>query len=401
MVITFNTNSSAFSLVRYLGITQSQLAQSSERLASSFRINRAADDASGLAISERMRAQIRGAQQGIANAQFGVSMIQTADGALGEVNSILQRMRELAVEASGGTLSGAERDAIGAELVTLRDEIDNIAGRTTFNSQSLLTGAFNIATASAIGPINDGGDDDTVDVGINVRVADANTTYNVTVAGNDVTVTNAGNGEFQTITAADLNGDGSTAVLDFDQLGVELNLTLNQGAFGDGAVSAADIAAGLNGSAVVTTGDTASTTMRVGSDVGDVGDDISVSFGTQILSRTLGTEPNEQLSDLIRDDQAVSTIGEANTLLDSVDAALDQVNVERARLGGSQNQLGFAIASQESNVLNLTTAESRIRDIDVATEAVRFASLEVQYNALLALMAQANIRQEGLLKLLE
>ena len=398
MVITFNTNSSAFSLVRYLGITQSQLAQSSERLASGFRINRAADDASGLAISERMRAQIRGAQQGIANAQFGVSMIQTADGALGEVNSLLQRMRELAVEAGGGTLSGAERDAIGAELVTLRDEIDNIAGRTTFNSQSLLTGAYNIATASAIGPINDGGDDDTVDVGINVRVADANTTYNVTVAGNDVTVTNAGDGEFQTITAADLNGDGSTAVLDFDQLGVELNLTLNQGASGDGAVSAADIAAGLNGSAVVTTGDTASTTMRVGSDVGD---DISVSFGTQILSRTLGTEPNEQLSDLIRDDQAVSTIGEANTLLDSVDAALDQVNAERARLGGSQNQLGFAIASQESNVLNLTTAESRIRDIDVATEAVRFASLEVQYNALLALMAQANIRQEGLLKLLE
>lgn len=398
MVLSINTNSSALMLARYLGITQARLGRSSERLGSGFRINRASDDASGLAISERMRSQIRGAQQGLANAQFGVSMIQTADGALGETTSILQRMRELAVEAGSGTLSGAERDAIGAELVTLRDEIDNIAGRTTFNGQSLLTGAFNVATASTIGPINDGGDADTVSVGINVRVADADATYNVTAAGNDVTVTNAGNGEFQTITVSDLNGAGSTATLDFDQLGVELDLTSVQGAGGDGNVSAADLAAGLNGASVVTTGDTATTTMRVGSDVGD---DISVSFGTQILSRTLGTAPNEQLSDLIRDDQAVSTVGEANTLLDSVDAALDQVSAERARLGGSQNQLQYAIGSQGSLISNLTTAESRIRDVDVATEAVRFASLQIQHEALVSLMAQANVRNQGLLKLLE
>jgi flagellin-like hook-associated protein FlgL len=139
-------------------------------------------------------------------------MVQTADGALCEVDSILQWMRELVVEAGGETLSAAERDVIGSELVSLRNEIDNTAGRTTLDGQSLLTGAFNISTASASGPINDGGDAATV----NVRVVYAKETYNVTVVGSDATVTNAGNGEFQTITAADLNGDGSTAVLDFD-----------------------------------------------------------------------------------------------------------------------------------------------------------------------------------------
>lgn len=397
MVLSINTNTSASILARYMSLTQARLMQSSERLASGFRINRASDDPSGLAISERMRAQIRGSQQGISNAQMGVSMVQTADGALGEVDTILQRMRELAVQAGGGTLSTAERDAIGSELVSLRNEIDNIAGRTTFNGQSLLTGAFNISTASTIGPINDGGDADTVNVGINVRVADANDTYNVTVVGNDVTVTNAGNGEFQTITAADLNGNGSTAVLDFDQLGVELNLTAVQGGGGDGNISAADIATGLNGSAIVTTGDTATTGFRVGSDVGD---DINVSFSGQVLARTLGTAPNQQLSDLIRDDQAVATIGEANTLLDSVDAALNQVSAERARLGGSQNQLEFAIGSQESMVLNVSAAESRIRNVDMAAETVRYASLKIQFDAIGSLLAQANIRNEGLLKLL-
>jgi len=398
MVLSINTNTSGSILARYMSLTQARLMQSSERLASGFRINRASDDPSGLAISERMRAQIRGSQQGITNAQMGVSMVQTADGSLGEVDTILQRMRELAVEAGGGTLSVAERDAIGSELVSLRNEIDNIAGRTTFNGQSLLTGAFNISTASAIGPINDGGDADTVNVGINVRVADANETYNVTVVGNDVTMTNAGNGEFQTITTTSLNGDGSTAVLDFDQLGVELNLTAVQGGGGDGNISAADIATGLNGSAIVTTGDTATAGFRVGSDVGD---DIDVSFSGQVLARTLGTAPNQQLSDLIRDDQAVATIGEANTLLDSVDAALNQVSAERARLGGSQNQLEFAIGSQESMMFNVSAAESRIRNVDMAAETVRFASLTIQFDAIGSLLAQAHIRNQSLLRLLE
>jgi len=148
----------------------------------------------------------------------------------------------------------------------------------------------------------------------------------------------------------------------------------------------------------VTTGDTATAGFRVGSDVGD---DIDVSFSGQVLARTLGTAPNQQLSDLIRDDQAVATIGEANTLLDSVDAALNQVSAERARLGGSQNQLEFAIGSQESMMFNVSAAESRIRNVDMAAETVRFASLTIQFDAIGSLLAQANIRNQSLLRLLE
>ena len=398
MVISISTtNFTALMVQRHLSLTQLRMAQSMERLASGLRINRASDDAAGLVISERMRAQIRGAQQGITNAQFGVSMIQTADGALGEVNSLLLRMRDLAVEAGSNTLSTEARDAIGDELVALRDEIDNIAGRTTFNGFSLLTGAYNISTTSTIAPISDGGDDDTVTVDLNVRVADANTTYNVTVVGNDVTLTNAANGESQTITMTDLTGDGSTQTLSFDLLGVDVNLTLNQGATGDGTVSAADIAAGLDGSSVVTTGDTATSTLRVGDQPGD---DISVSFDGQILARTLGSGPTENLADLIRDNQAVATVGEADTLLDSIDAAIGQVSAERARLGGSENQLGYAINSQSSRVFNLTAAESRIRDVDFAAETTRLSSLQIQQQALIALLVQANTMSKSVLSLI-
>ncbi len=398
MAFTFGSNFSAGNIQRQMMFTQMQMLRSTERLASGFRINRGADDPSGLAVSERMRAQIRGAQQGIANAQHGVSMIQTADGSLTETTAILQRMRELAVDAGDGTLSAAQRTAIGDELVSLRNEIDNIAGRTTFNGNALLTGAFNLSTASVIGPLNDAGDADTVDVGINVRVADANETYNATVVGNDVTLTAVGSGATQTITMTDLNGDGSTATLDFDLLGVELNLTAVQGGGGDGNISAADIAAGLNGSAVVTTDDSASTSFRVGSDVGD---DISVSFSGQMLARSIGSGGGANIAELIRDDQAVATVGEANTLLDSIDAALDQVTSEQARLGGSQTQLDFAINSQATRMTNLSAAESRIRDTDIAVETVRFAALKIQYEAQISLLAPSNLRSQSLLRLLE
>jgi flagellin len=115
-----------------------------EKLSSGLRINRAADDAAGLAISEKMRAQVRGMQQGLRNAQDGVSMLQTAEGALNEVHNILQRVRELSVQAGNTTLSSNDRQAIGEELVALRSEIDNIAQRTRFNGQNLLNGALSV-----------------------------------------------------------------------------------------------------------------------------------------------------------------------------------------------------------------------------------------------------------------
>ncbi|MCB1188749.1 flagellin, partial [bacterium] len=137
-----NTNVAALNAQRNLGMTSSKMSKTLEKLSSGLRINRAADDAAGLAISEKMRAQVRGMQQGQRNALDGVSMLQTAEGALDEVHTILQRVRELSVQAGNSTLSTSDRQAIGEEMVALRSEIDNIAQRTRFNGLNLLNGSL-------------------------------------------------------------------------------------------------------------------------------------------------------------------------------------------------------------------------------------------------------------------
>ena len=147
MGLFINTNIAAINAQRNLGITGAKMSRALERLSSGLRINRAADDAAGLSISENLRSQIRGMRTASRNAQDGVSMIQTAEGAMTEVHSLLQRMRELAVQASNSTLSSDDRTAIGSEIETLKAEIDNIADRTKFNGLSLLTGALSTTDA--------------------------------------------------------------------------------------------------------------------------------------------------------------------------------------------------------------------------------------------------------------
>ena len=142
MSLQINTNVAALNAQRNLASTNHRLGTLFEQLSSGLRVNRAADDAAGLAISEKMRAQIRGMQQGQSNAQDGISMLQTAEGALNEVHGILQRMRELTVQAGNSTLSSSDRTAVGEEMLTLKNEINNIASRTKFNGQALLTGAL-------------------------------------------------------------------------------------------------------------------------------------------------------------------------------------------------------------------------------------------------------------------
>ncbi|MBT5773528.1 MAG: flagellin, partial [Dehalococcoidia bacterium] len=135
-----NTNVAALNAQRNLGVTGAKMSKALEQLSSGLRINRAADDAAGLAISEKMRSQIRGMQMGLRNAQDGVSMIQTAEGSLNETHAILQRMRELTVQAGSTILSTSDRTSLGEELLTLRSELDNIANRSRFNGLNLLTG---------------------------------------------------------------------------------------------------------------------------------------------------------------------------------------------------------------------------------------------------------------------
>ena len=138
-------NLTAMNSNRMLGVTMSSQAKSTEKLSSGYKINRAADDAAGLAISEKMRRQIRGLTQATANAQDGISCLQTAEGALNEVHAMLQRMNELAIKAGNETLQSVDRDYIQAELNALRTEVDRVAETTTFNEQMLLDGSFDYA----------------------------------------------------------------------------------------------------------------------------------------------------------------------------------------------------------------------------------------------------------------
>ena len=397
MSIYLNTNIPALMAQRQLGLTQARLDRTHERLSTGYRINRGADDAAGLAISERMRARIRGLQTGMSSAQNGISMVQTADGALSEVNDILGRMKELALQAGSDTLSAEEREAIGAELVTLKDEINNIANRTSFNGLSLLKGSRSIATVSSIGPIADGSDDDAASVAIDVSRAQADVTYSLTISGSDVTVTNSVTGASQTLTVAEMSGDGGSQGLNFDELGVKLTLSVSQGAGGDGTMSAADLAAGLDGESIATTGDDGAANFRLS---GDASDHVSVLFNTDMRAWALGNGGSEDLADLIQDETAVSTVDQADTLLSAVDAAIGQVSGFRTRLGASENQLDHAINSLRSGVENLTATESRIRDADFAAETSRQTSLEVQRDAIIALLAQANTYPKSALRLL-
>src|SRR4051794_40196114 len=149
--VRINTNVDAISAQRQLNTTGMSLSKSIERLSSGLRINRAGDDAAGLTISEKLRGQTKGLNQAVRNAQDGINMIQTAEGGLNETHSILQRMRELAVQGANDTLTDTDRGAIASELTALKGEIDRIAGNTEFNTKKLLNGSLSTVLGGAAG----------------------------------------------------------------------------------------------------------------------------------------------------------------------------------------------------------------------------------------------------------
>ncbi|MCK9494248.1 MAG: flagellin [Dehalococcoidia bacterium] len=396
MAVIINTNVAALNAQRNLGATSHKMSKTLEKLSSGLRINRAADDAAGLAISEKMRAQVRGMQQGQRNALDGVSMLQTAEGALDEVHSILQRVRELTVQAGNSTLSSSDRTAIGEEMVALRSEIDNIAQRTRFNGLNLLNGSLSVthddATATLDGDtvVENGA---TVSIGtIDVGNADPSATYTL----NDETggvlslsVTSGGFTRSETFTVQNMGANASQDII-FEELGVTFTLEHDANA---GNVTGTAIAAGLDGDTVVTTS-SSSASFRVGSEVGD---DITLSF-SDMRSSALGNAG--KLSTLIADNTAVATTGEADTLLASVDTAIEQVSTFRAVLGARQNQLETAINSLGVSVENLSASESRIRDADIAAVSSEMVTRQIMQQAGVSVLAQANSAPQSVLSLL-
>ena len=266
-------NMTALNANRQLGVTNSNLAKSTEKLSSGYRINRAADDAAGLSISEKMRGQIRGLNQASTNAADGQSLIQTAEGAMGEIHSVLQRMRELTVQAANDTNVAADRNAIAKEVEALTEEIDRIATQTQFNTMNLLDGNFN---------------NKNLQVGANASQAIKISIAELTAAG-----------------------------LGVDQVKTKL-----------------------------------------------------------------------------------SSHGEATAAITTVNTAIETVSGQRSHLGALQNRLDHTIANADNMAENLQSSESKIRDVNMASEMVAYSANSIIQQAGQSMLAQANQATQGVLSLL-
>ena len=349
-------NMTAINANRYLGMNNTKLSKSLEKLSSGYAINRAGDNAAGLAVSEKMRSQINGMTQGVKNAQDGISMIQTYEGALTETDSILQRMKTLATQAANGTYDeGVDRAAIQLEFDQLKDEINQIAD-TDFNGVVLLNGGtMTDGTAAA---------DDTGKV-----------TYDGTTAGAKGTVSTSNT---------------------YGQASVDLTRPLGeQYTAGDsiilqvGARSKDAVEFNFNYDYLGTNG-----YKTLDEDVENLLDEGALNCSTYGLGLTDADGKALAGVDL-------TTQENANKTIDVIDAAINKVSMVRATFGSVQNRLEHKIDNMNVTVENLTSAESRIRDTDMATEMMNFTKQNILTQASQSMLAQANQLPQSVLSLLQ
>ena len=390
------TNIGAINAQRNLGISGMRLGKVLEQLSSGYRINRAADDAAGLGISEKMRAQIRGDSQAIRNAQDGISMLQTAEGAMDEISSMLQRMRELAVQGANDTYDTNARNSMGQEIIQLRSEIDRIAGGTTFNGQNLLTGTLSgslggASTVKVGTAFSTTGGDMTVDA-VNVSAAKAQT-YTFTSTATTLTLTGT-NGQAQTITTPVL-GANSLNTLNFNQLGISISAVSVAGK------TAAGIGTDLATQTIVVSGSGAASLQVGANSTGN--DTLAVTFAdVQATSGVSGLNLTTAGSVNWTDNTTIVANNTASqALITQLDGAITKLNTVRGTLGASQNRLEHTVASLGVSVENLTASESRVRDADIASLSSKMASFQILQQAGTAVLAQANQSTQSVLKLLQ
>ena len=458
-------NMQAANANRMLNVTTSAQSKSTEKLSSGYRINRAADDAAGLTISEKMRKQIRGLDQASTNAQDGVSSVQTAEGALTEVHSMLQRMNELATQAANGTNSkDSDRQAIQDEIDQLTTEIDRVSETTKFNETYLLKGEAGTKTinmkahdAGLKGKLTDNGDGtatfvmdslkdgDSVSIGgktytIGSKKADVDAVVNAkitkaddkfTVNGQEITVVanytadkaaDQKAGKYTLDDAKALVKDGATVKVGTDEYKVMTDKDNNGIDDTDASVISKDVAYGLaskellaanqigdtkgsakienagtkaDGSFKITTGqaevaNSLSFSLHVGADA-DMTNKIQVNIDA-MDSASLG----------IKGLNVKDASGNAATYaVDAISDAISKVSSQRSSLGAVQNRLEHTINNLDNVVENTTTAESRIRDTDMAEEMVNYSKNNILAQAGQSMLAQANQSNQGVLSLLQ
>ena len=450
-------NLTAMNSNRMLGVTTGLQAKSSEKLSSGYKINRAADDAAGLSISEKMRKQINGLDRASTNAQDGVSAVQTAEGALTEVHSMLQRMNELAVQASNGTNSESDRQSIQDEIDQLTTEIDRVAETTKFNETYLLKGngkATDVTiaakdagiegslrgtgTGTATFVMDELKSAEQITIGakgytIGTTIADVKTAIDDASAGDKVTI----NGTEYTVGAAD---DETSNVY----TEATLQKFVNEGAkvtVGSTTYVAATMDANgvSENDASIITADKAYSLIKdelikassVGCDAGegaDIAADPTVAAGKVSYEITEGTAETKQGlqfslhvgADADENNKIAVTIdtmdsaglgvkglnvvdntgAKATYAIDAIADAVAKVSETRSALGAVQNRLEHTIANLDNVVENTTSAESSIRDTDMASEMVNFSKNNILAQAGQAMLAQANTSTQGVLSLL-
>ena len=398
MGLIINTNIMALNAQRNLSITNTKLARALEKLSSGLRINRAADDAAGLAISEKMRSQIRGMRQASRNGQDAISMVQIAEGALNEVHGILQRMRELTVQAGNSTVSDNDRLSIGEEMLTLKNEIDNIANRTTFNGLSLLTGSLSTSQDGGTAVLGLAMNTTTTASVAMVDVSKllSDTTYTLTkIDANTISIDDLVSGGSTTVNSADLDptigADGTMTVTFTGAIQAKITIV------GAAAKTDTDIGTDLNGKTIITAAGNGSANFRVGANTGD---NIAVAFDDMQAS-AIGSGAGNDIGDLIVDNTSVTSVSKSNTLLTAVDDAITDVSITRARLGAAQNQVEAAVNSLGVVIENLAASESRIRDADIAEVSSELVARQIMQQAGIAVLSQANASSQSVLTLLQ
>lgn len=424
-----NNNIMALNANRQLAVNNNNVASSTEKLSSGFRINRAGDDAAGLAISEKMRAQIRGLEMASKNSQDAISLVQTAEGALQEVHSMLQRMSELATQSATGTNEEVDREAISAEFEALKQEINDISTQTNFNNMKLLDGSFGKSKLAVDAA-------STLKVGSSISIATTPAAVYSVFGNTGMTAGNVGTftidfGAYDPSTGFDdgvavaaathlqvsfvdsLTGNTTNTVIAIDDalqgdIANGTSFTLNLGAAGLGtySISAAqvpgetfpatpalakqDFLSALDGKTVVTA---ASGTFTDGSVKIQVGagaeDQLSIAIG-KMDSASLGLT-----------DASISLQADAGRAITLTRAAINTVSSQRASLGAMQNRLQHKINNLDTSAENLQAAESRIRDLDMAKEMTAFTKNNILVQASTAMLAQANAAPQAVLQLLQ
>ncbi|MFC7581200.1 flagellin [Schaalia naturae] len=366
MALTINQNITALNAYRNLSTTQNKLSTSLERLSSGVRINRAADDAAGLAISEGLRSQVGGLKVAARNAQDGISVVQTAEGALTEVHSILQRLRDLAVQGGNDSNSADARSNIQTEANSLISELGRIAESTNFNGTKLLDGtAGGAGDGKLVFQVGAAGEESstiTVDLSSanvsDVAAALTPTAYSTGTVGTATSTSFTVNGEEVTFTAGASAEDINTAI---------------QGVFG----ATTDITAAVDGDGNITLASTATAL-----------DSVSDSAGASVAVTATGGFS-------VTDNTA------AQATIKALDAQIGKISTARANLGAYQNRFDHTINSVNVTMENLSASESRIRDTDMASEMVSFTNAQILSQAGTAMLAQANSIPQTVLQLLQ